>query len=448
MSEALATQLVKPVPRYTSYPTAPHFHVGVDTAVYEGWLAELPPDARLSLYLHLPFCDRLCWFCGCHTKQVNRYEPIAAYLEALEVEIRRIGALVPDRRVTAIHWGGGSPSLLKAPDILRMARRLQDAFLVDADAEFSVELDPNDMTEDAFAAWGTAGVTRASIGVQDFAPNVQEAINRIQTVEHTRQVVEAVRRNGVRSVNVDMLYGLPYQTVTGARETARQVIALRPDRVALFGYAHVPWMKKHQTLIAESALPGAFERYRQSQAAAAELLKAGYEAVGFDHFALPHDALAVASRSGHLRRNFQGYTADTHDALIGLGASAIGRLPQGHVQNVVATHEYQQRMLAGEGAAAKGLVFSQDDLVRGHAIERLLCDFALDFLALRQAFGEAAEPVISDAVGMAAADIHGLTRLVPGRLEVTEAGRPFVRSVAAGLDAYLDAGAARYSRAV
>ncbi len=448
MSEFLATSLTQPVPRYTSYPTAPQFHAGVDQRTYEGWLGELPGDARLSLYLHLPFCDRLCWFCGCHTKQVNRYDPVSVYLEALSAEIRRVGALVSPRKVFALHWGGGSPSLLSPDDIGRMNTLLREAFDFADGVEFSVELDPNDLAEEQFAAWAAAGMSRASIGVQDFDPRVQAAINRIQTFEQTRHVVASVRANGVTSVNIDMLYGLPHQTVAGAAETARQVVSLRPERVALFGYAHVPWMKKHQTMIDEAALPGALERYRQSRAAAEELLKAGYEPVGFDHFALPHDRLAMASRSGTLHRNFQGYTADDHDALIGLGGSAIGRLPQGYVQNVVATHDYQRRVLAGEGAVARGVTLSRDDVVRGHAIERLLCDFALDFVALRRLFGADAKPVIADAVAFVDGDQNGLARLLPGMMEVTESGRPFVRTVAAGLDAYLKTDTARYSRAV
>ncbi|UJW85562.1 oxygen-independent coproporphyrinogen III oxidase [Devosia sp. SL43] len=448
MTEDLATLLTKPVPRYTSYPTAPHFHAGIGPETHEGWLRALPDEARLSLYLHVPFCDRLCWFCGCHTKQVNRHAPVVAYLDALEAEIERIGSLLGDRQVTAVHWGGGSPSLLLADDIVRMAGALRRSFAFGEQVEFSVELDPNDMAADRFSAWAEAGMTRASIGVQDFDPKVQAAINRIQTFEQTRSVVDAVRAVGVTSVNIDMLYGLPHQTVAGATETALQVAALAPDRVALFGYAHVPWMKKHQTMIDEAALPGALDRYRQSHAAVEVLVAAGYERIGFDHFALPEDTLAVANRSGRLHRNFQGYTADEQDALIGLGASAISRLPQGHVQNVVATHEYQRRVQAGQSAVDRGVAFTADDILRGYAIERLLCDFRLDFAHLRARFGGSAEAVIEDAVAIAMDDELGLVRLLPGCLEVTDAGRPFVRTVAAGLDAYLDSGAARYSKAV
>lgn len=448
MSEELATKFTKPVPRYTSYPTAPHFHAGIGQRQYETWLRELPETARISLYLHLPFCDRLCWFCGCHTKQTNRYGPITAYLDALACEIRNIGAITKRRPVTAVHWGGGSPSLMSAEDIVKTSQTLRAAFNFSDDVEFSVELDPNDMSEEKYGAWATAGMTRASIGVQDFDPQVQAAINRIQTVDQTRLVVEGVRAVGVKSLNIDMLYGLPHQTVAGAKETARQVAAMRPERIALFGYAHVPWMKKHQNMIDEKSLPDALERFRQSHAAADELMANGYERVGFDHFALPTDRLAIASRTGTLHRNFQGYTVDHHDALIGLGASAIGRLPQGHVQNVIATHEYQRRAISGEGILDRGVAFTPDDLVRGEAIERLLCDFELDFAKLQSQFGAGADPVIEDAIAAGLRDEFGLCTLVPGKLQITETGRPFVRTIAAQLDAYLDQGSARYSKAV
>jgi len=448
MSEEIAIKLTKPVPRYTSYPTAPHFHTGVDQNQYLTWLGELPENAELSLYLHLPFCDRLCWFCGCHTKQTNRYSPITAYIESLAAEIATIGAAAGNRPVTALHWGGGSPSLLSVEDIARTSEMLRAAFHFSPDLTFSVELDPNDMSDDKYAAWAAAGLSRASIGVQDFDPKVQEAINRIQTFEQTRHVAESVRAVGVTSLNIDMLYGLPHQTLDGAVATARQVASLRPDRIALFGYAHVPWMKKHQNMIDEAALPNSLERYRQSQAAAAELVAQGYDRIGFDHFALPHDSLAIANRTGKLHRNFQGYTVDNHAALIGLGASAIGRLPQGYIQNVVSTHDYMRRALDGRGAVEKGVALTDDDRVRGHAIERLLCDFALDFAELREKFGVLAEPVIADAIKAAEDDPHGIARLLHGRLEITAEGKPFARSLAAGLDAYLQVGPARYSKAV
>jgi oxygen-independent coproporphyrinogen-3 oxidase len=448
MSRSLVDKYSKPVPRYTSYPTAPHFHQGIDQTTYHRWLDELSPKARASLYLHLPFCDRLCWFCGCHTKQTNRYGPVAAYLEALTAEMRHIGRRLGPREVTALHWGGGSPSLIAPADIVGTTQVLREAFNISPAAEFSVELDPNDMDENRFDAWATAGLTRASLGVQDFDPVVQRAINRIQTLEQTREVVDAVRARGVNSVNIDMLYGLPHQTVAGAVQTANMVMSMSPDRVALFGYAHVPWVKKHQSMIDSEALPGAFDRFDQAEAAAEALKAGGYVQVGMDHFSLPHDSLAKTAIQGKLHRNFQGYTVDAHEALIGLGASAIGRLPQGYVQNVVSTHEYQRRALATGDVIDRGVSITGQDAARSFAIERIMCDFSLEFEELRTRYGGLAEPIIEDAIDLAMQDTDGIVALLPGRLAVTEVGRPFVRTVASTFDAYLGVGAARYSRAV
>jgi oxygen-independent coproporphyrinogen-3 oxidase len=447
MTDELIHRYAKPVPRYTSYPTAPHFHAGVDSATYAHWLNTVPAEAPLSLYLHIPFCDRLCWFCGCHTKQVLRYDPIAAYLPALAREINTVAGLLGGRgRVSAVHLGGGSPSMLNPADFLNLAAAIRSQFTVSGALEFSIEIDPNDMTEDRCDGFATAGVTRISVGVQDFDPKVQQAINRIQTFDQTRDVVEGMRQRGVTSVNLDVLYGLPHQTLTTIGTTIDQVLALRPDRVALFGYAHVPWMKTHQKMIDETALPGVVERFRQSQAAAAQLIAAGYEPIGIDHFALPGDTLAIAARTGRLRRNFQGYTTDEAPVLIGLGASSIGMLPQGYVQNITATGEYIRRVQAEGLATAKGIAFSAEDRLRGYLIEQLMCNFRISEPDLRRHFGTAADPVIEELRGLLPFD--GFVRFDAGTFSVTELGRPFVRSIAAAFDAYLNRGTARHSVAV
>ncbi|MEQ9247062.1 MAG: radical SAM protein, partial [Nitratireductor sp.] len=243
-----AARYAEAVPRYTSYPTAPHFHAGVTGETFRGWLAETGQGDDLSLYVHIPFCDRLCWFCACHTKMTRRYEPVAAFLDALFCEIRTVGEVLNRRgRVRALHFGGGSPTMLRADDIVRLGSALKTAFNFADNAEISVELDPNDMDEARFDALAEIGMTRASLGVQDFDPRVQKAINREQTFEQTKAVVDGVRARGVRSVNLDLLYGLPHQTCESVADTIRQALTLSPDRIALFGYAHVPWFKKHQT---------------------------------------------------------------------------------------------------------------------------------------------------------------------------------------------------------
>lgn len=449
MDERLIRKYAGPVPRYTSYPTAPHFHEGIDSAVYGAWLRELGADNRLSLYLHIPYCDRLCCFCACHTRQTLRYEPIAAYLKSLQREIEAVGRLVSrDAKVSAVHFGGGSPTMVKPEDMIALMHCLRSAFSFSQNVEISVEMDPNDLDDDRYDALAAIGMTRASLGVQDFDRQVQKTINRIQTFEQTKSVVDAVRERAVHSVNCDILYGLPYQTLDTLEATVRQIISLDPDRVALFGYAHVPWMKKHQTMIPEKALPNVYDRYRQMTLAAGMLVDAGYQAIGIDHFAKPGDTLARAVRDGELRRNFQGYTDDGADALIGLGASAIGKLPQGYVQNMVATGEYE-RMADGDGLCViRGIELSMEDRVRAFAIERIMCDFSLDFFALEQLFGVEAERVVAEAVHFARGERDGLVLLSGDRFILTEAGKPFARSIAAAFDTYLANGHGRHSVAV
>lgn len=438
-----------PVPRYTSYPTAPHFGPHITNDAYSQWLQALGEGDKLSLYAHIPYCDRLCWFCACHTKHTLRYEPVAEYLEALTREVLAVSKQVSSKAVvTALHFGGGSPTLMKPEDIRRIGALFRSAFNFASDAEISVEMDPNDMDEARYDALADIGMTRASLGVQDFQPEVQKAINRIQTFEHTKSVVDAVRARGVRSVNCDLLYGLPHQTLETLAETVRQILTLDPDRIALFGYAHVPWMKKHQTMIKEEVLPDVDARFDQSRMAAAMLIEAGYQQIGIDHFAKPGDSMAVAEREGRLRRNFQGYTDDAAETLIGFGASSIGQFRQGFVQNQTATGEYQ-RMTQTDGlTVVRGLAFSDEDRLRGYAIEKIMCDFAFSFADLKERFGPGADEVIAEAKFFVGQNTDGLAEIVDGRFRLTETGRLFARTVAAQFDAYLGNGKGRHSIAV
>jgi len=449
MQDALVRRLSSPVPRYTSYPTAPHFNAGIGPQVYTEGLGRLGKANRLSLYAHVPYCDRLCWFCACHTKQTLRYEPVEAYLKGLHAEIAAVGRRVSrEAPVTALHFGGGSPTLLRPDDMVALKRCLEQGFAFSPDAEISVEMDPNDLDEARHDALAAIGMTRASLGIQDFDPKVQKAINRIQTFEQTRGVVEAARQRGVRSVNCDILYGLPYQTMETLAETVRAVISLSPDRVALFGYAHVPWMKKHQTMIDEAALPDIVARFAQMTMAGEMLVAAGYEAVGIDHFALPADRLAVAARNGTLRRNFQGYTDDQADALIGLGASAIGQLPEGYFQNMPATGEYLRRVEEGGVAVVRGYALTDEDRARAFVIERVMCDFGFSFADLAIRHPLFAATIRAEACGFAASDRDGLCRVEGDRFMLTAAGKPFARTVAAVFDAHLSSGRGRHSIAI
>ena len=437
------------VPRYTSYPTAPHFQAELGADLLPRMLASVSPGERVSLYLHIPFCDKLCWFCGCHTKHTLKYDPVAAYVGTLLEEIGRVAATIGFRApVGHIHFGGGSPSMLSAADMTRLGDALRGAFTVDAQTEISVEIDPSDVTDETLRGLQALGLTRASIGVQDFDVEVQQAINRPQSFELTRDVAAALRGIGVRSLNIDALYGLPLQSEQRLAATIAKVIELRPDRVALFGYAHVPWLKKHQTMIRDADLPDGLARFHQAALASRMMREAGYEAIGIDHFARPGDALAIAAREGTLHRNFQGYTTDTCTTLIGLGASSIGSFADGYVQNIVPTAQYAEAIARGELAGSRGYELTEDDRVRGWMITRLMCDFAIDFNAMDARFGAAAAPYLREARMIAAGDSDRLCVIEGARFVVPPDMRAFTRIVAARFDAYLNASEARYSKAV
>lgn len=449
MQNSLLAKYSGSVPRYTSYPTAPHFHEGVHCGKYAQWLGELGSQHDLSLYVHIPYCDRLCWFCACHTKHTLKYEPIETYLASLKKEIAKVGSLVSrEAKVSGLHFGGGSPTMLKPQDMIDLMKAFREAFDFRDDAEISVEMDPNDLDEPRYDALAAIGMTRASLGVQDFDPKVQKTINRIQTFEQTKSVVDAVRARGVHSVNCDILYGLPYQTMETLEATVDDIVSLSPDRIALFGYAHVPWMKKHQTMIPEEALPDVEMRFAQMTRAADMLVAAGYEPIGIDHFARPDDRLAVAARNGRLRRNFQGYTDDAAEALIGFGASSIGQLPQGYVQNMPATGEYQRLADTDGLTVVRGIELSDDDRLRAHVIEQIMCGFAFSFATVRKLYPGIGETVIAEARQYAASNPDGICEIVADEFRLTEAGKPFARSVAAVFDSYLATGKGRHSIAV
>ncbi len=449
MSEGLAEKYDLRVPRYTSYPTAPHFRPLADDGLYRGWLAGLDPAQPLSLYFHIPFCDEMCWFCGCYTKIVNRYEPIRAYLDALAAEVRLVADALPGRfEAGHLHWGGGSPTMLAPADWLALVAGLRQAFNFTADAEIAVEIDPRDATEDYIAALAEAGVNRASIGVQDFDPEVQAAINRNQPFAVVERVCGWLRRHGIDAINLDLMYGLPHQTVGKVEAMVDLALRLEPSRVALFGYAHVPWMKSHQKLIDEAVLPGSAERWRQNAAAARRLAARGLCPVGLDHFARADDPLAIAAAAGRLHRNFQGYTTDAAEVLIGFGASAIGSLPRGYVQNVMPLKDYREAVAAGRLPVAKGIAFAGDDRLRGELIERLMCDLAVDVAAICCRHGADTGAFAPAFAALAPLAADGIVAVEGASVRVTEAGRPLVRLAAAAFDAYLASGQARHSRAV
>ncbi len=439
----LVQKYAAPVPRYTSYPTAPQFSGGVASNTYERWLSELPSDAALSLYAHIPFCETLCWYCGCTTKATKRYEPVATYVRSLISEMSHVTQHTKRTQVVQhMHWGGGSPNILDPGDIVRLAGAFAAYFNFADDIEFAVEVDPRTETREQTAAFAEAGVTRVSLGVQDFDERVQLAINRIQSFERTAALVEDFRAEGIRSVNIDLVYGLPRQTLESALRTIDLVLELDPDRIALFGYAHLPSRIAHQRMINDGDVPPPLLRFEQSEALATRLAEGGYERIGLDHFAKPSDPLCQLA----VNRNFQGYTHDGVETLIGLGASAIGKLPQGYVQNISATPGYQRAIRERGLATARGHCFTLEDRMRAFVIERLMCDFRFPAEQLVAQFGAQAAEIIRVAEELLSSNEDNLLAPEPGGVfKITDIGRPFVRTIAAQFDSYLGRTQAKYS---
>lgn len=434
------------VPRYTSYPTAPVFTQATGAAFHEGRLRALDPAVPVSVYVHIPFCERLCWFCACRTQGTKTLNPVEAYLGTLEAELALMAERLPAGiRMGRLHWGGGTPTILPPHLIHRLARAIKAVIPPAEDWEFSVEIDPTMVDEAKIRALSEEGMNRASIGIQDFSPDVQTAIGRIQSFEATEACVTALRAAGITSLNADLVYGLPHQDVAKIAASVDKVLSLNPDRVALFGYAHVPHMAKRQVLIDELALPGDADRRALATTAASMFEGAGYGAIGIDHFAKPGDGLSRAAAARTLRRNFQGYTEDGCQTLLGLGASSISRFAEGYVQNAGATAAYIQRIESGALASHRGHAHTQDDLLRARAIEMLMCDFAIDLAQLRAEFGAAA-----DALGALHAEVA--QRFAPyvandaDHLSIAPEGRAITRIIASAYDARSPADAV-FSRA-
>ncbi len=434
-------------PRYTSYPTAVQFTPAVGAVEQATWLAALPHEASVSLYVHVPYCRRLCWYCGCNTRVVNARNPVADYRKQLLREVDLVAGEI-GRPLTSrfIHLGGGSPDVLSKGDLYQLFDRLRRHFVISADAEIAAELDPANVK----AAWVRAaadnGLNRASLGVQTFAPHVQEAINRVQSPAVVENAVAALRANGVHSINFDLMYGLPLQTTADVLSTVDRALQMQPDRLAVFGYAHVPWVKKHQSLINAAELPGVSERLAQSHAAAERLLSAGYVQIGLDHFAVPHDPLVIARAQGRLRRNFQGYTTDNSDALLGFGPSAISRFPQGYVQNSPAARDWSAAVSSGRLAAVRGVKLTNADRLRWRLIERLLCEGRLDTASL--------EPASFGPAGVGALDIlagyerDGFLLREGPELVLSDMGWPLARVICTALDATTKLDSQHHSQAV
>ncbi len=437
------------VPRYTSYPTAPHFSEAVTPFLYGDWLESIPHDTPLSLYLHVPFCQEMCHYCGCNTKATRKMAPVLAYVELMLKEIdlvlKRLGT---GRLVHHIHWGGGTPSLVPREAFLKIVEKLKSNFVFAEDIEHAIELDPRTVGNYLAQTLKMAGITRTSLGVQDFDEDVQKQIGRIQPYNTVMTAVTALRNVGLNNINFDLMYGLPGQSEQTIRETVEYTRELAPGRVALFGYAHVPWFKKHQQQIKEKTLPGAHKRIRLSDVSRDALVDAGYEVIGLDHFALPTDEMAIALKEGRLRRNFQGYTTDTANALIGFGCSSIGFLPQGYVQTTPSAREWERMVVDDVLPIKKGISVDKVDLCRAEIIMQLMTYYEVDYAATAEKYGLPISEFDSIPSDLQEIITDGVATLEGTIVTVTDAGRRYVRVVAAAFDTYLATQQARHSVAV
>ncbi|MBZ6379645.1 oxygen-independent coproporphyrinogen III oxidase [Pacificimonas flava] len=433
--------LARPVPRYTSFPTAAEFSDTVGRAEQENAIASLPRGVDVSLYLHIPFCEQICWYCGCNTARANRAARVSAYLSALEREIAAVGALLyeKDIRVGRVSFGGGSPNAVRPYEFLRLLREVTLAFGATAPL-ISVEIDPRSFSEEWAALFADAGIANASLGVQTFSPKLQEAIGRIQPPHLIEQCTHHLRRAGVSSLNFDLMYGLPGQTQDDLADSLRRAVELTPDRIALFGYAHVPQLMPRQRQIDAVQLPGQEERFQMAAFGFDLLRDAGYVPVGFDHFALPADPLARAASEGTLRRNFQGFTDDQADVLIGLGASAISQFPGLIVQNEKNSGRYRMRLSAGQLSGARGVRRHEEDQWRGAVIEDILCRGEADLSVLPYSPSERGRLVPFAE--------KNLVMVEKDYLAVLPDGLPYARTVAAIFDPYRKAVAREFSNAV
>lgn len=434
----------RPGPRYTSYPTAVDFHEEFGHAAYRQRLARAAqgPDDPLSLYVHLPFCRERCTFCGCMVIITSKPEVAARYLEYLEREIHMLAdALAPRRRVVQHHWGGGTPTYLSVPQMLRLHDVIATRFDIEPGAEVAIEVDPRVTSPAQLAALRARGFNRVSFGVQDFTPAVQEAVARIQSEPLTRALVDEARRLGYVSVNIDLIYGLPLQDVESFGRSVDAVIALRPERVAAYSYAHVPWIRAHQKGIDPALLPAAEAKLALFAVAMDRFLAAGYQQIGMDHFALPGDDLASAAAAGRLHRNFMGYTTRPASDMVGVGVSAIGDVAGAFAQNTKKLSAYYAAIDAGRFPTERGYELDADDELRRRVITELMCASRLDVAAIERQYDiRFGEYFARELEELEAGPVHdGLLHVGDAELRLTEVGRLLVRNVCMVFDRHLRA---------
>lgn len=445
----------RPGPRYTSYPTAPQFNEEFTSSDLLDEIIKTNKDPNapdLSLYFHLPFCDTLCYFCGCNMIVSRNRDRIKNYINYLKNEIDLLRTYIrPGRKVAQLHWGGGTPTHLDPDEIRELGNYIKANFDFREDAENSCEIDPRELTRAHLEALREIGFNRISMGVQDFNVDVQEAVNRIQPEDITRQVVEWVRELGFHSINLDLMYGLPFQTVGEFKKSVDTIIDISPDRIALFNYAHVPWMKKHMALIKEEDLPTPETKLEILKMSVAKLTGAGYRFIGMDHFAKPDDDLSKAMDEKRLYRNFQGYSTNAGTDLYAMGITSISQLGDIYAQNLKTEKEYFSALDDGNIPTMKGYKMDDDDILRKYVIMKVMCDFELDFAEVENKFNINFEEYFAWGLKNINEMVDdNLVKIENRKLTVNEMGRLLIRNVAINFDGYIERkeDTARYSRTV
>ncbi len=436
------------LPRYMSYPTAQHFSPDTGPESYAEWLKAIPRHASASLFLHVPFCASMCWHCGRHTSVLSRSEPIAVYESALRCEVDLVARQI-DRciKVDHIHLGGGTPTIMAPESFGDLIGSIRHCFFVLPTAEIAAEIDPRTLKAPMIEALALGGVNRAAIGVHTFDPLVQPAINRMQSFEETAAATRGLRRAGITGINFELMYGLPHQTIASCLDTTRRCLELRPDRFSVTGYAHLPAFNKHQRRIGEAWLPDSLERLDQSNAIANTLREAGYVRIGFEQFALPGDEMALTPRQGGLRRDLRGHAGDAVNIRIGFGAGAIGRLPQGYVQNEVDIRAYSEAIASDRPATARGYALTDDDRLRGEIIARVMRDFVADLGQVCARYGSIPEQLLLTSPRLQDLICDGVVEVDGASLALADDLPVLVGKLAAAFDAHLDRSQPPHSRA-
>lgn len=451
MSGLIADKIIlkydRQTPRYTSYPTAPHFKSNITSEIYGSWLKDIPKEENLSLYFHIPFCKQLCWYCGCYTKATRRYAPVEDYIHLLLREIKIVATFLNQKRhISHIHFGGGSPTILHKDTFHQLMKAIRTEFNINSDAEIAIEVDPRNISEDDVKAYAKEGINRVSIGVQDFNHEVQLAINREQSFEVVYDCVKFFKKYGIDDINLDLIYGLPKQTIEMVKKNIDYSLLLKPQRIALFSYAHVQWMKKHMRLIKEEDLPlpeTKIEMYRQ---AAEKLIAEEYEPIGLDHFAKKENSMAIAKKNKNLKRNFQGYSTDTASYMIGFGASSISYLPNGYTQNCLDFIEYKKNILDEKLPVKKAIQISEEDIMRKKIIDEIMCYLEVDLNKVCKIFNLENDYFASEIKALHELEKDNLIKIKENKITINSSFPQISRITASFFDKYLEENNKKHSK--